>query len=301
MSVREVPVVLVIDDSQDIHDLVGARLKSEGVSLRAALDAAEGLRAAAEHRPDLILLDLDLAGSSGIEVCRALKADPDLAVAPVIFLTGTVDVATKVQAFDAGAVDYITKPFDSVELKARVRSALRTKRLHDLLATRAQLDGLTGLWNRAYFDARLADEVAFAGRQGRPVALVLLDVDHFKRINDTHGHPFGDTVLRAVAEALTGELRRGEAACRYGGEEFGVILREADLAGAEAVAERLRRAVEGLALVNGTRPVPVTASFGVASGGPGSMPAPAQLLAEADRTLYRAKQEGRNRVCRPGA
>jgi DNA-binding response OmpR family regulator len=137
--------VLVIDDAQDIHDLVDVRLRPEGVTVLHALDPDAGMGIARELRPDVVLLDLDLAGRSGLDVCRNLLADPRLSSIPVIFLTGTVDVATKVQAFDAGAIDYVTKPFDGVELRARVRSALRTKRFFDLLATRAQLDPITGL------------------------------------------------------------------------------------------------------------------------------------------------------------
>lgn len=291
-------VVLVIDDSQDIHDLIAVRLKPEGVRLLHALDAEPGIALARQERPDLLLLDLDLPGESGLELCRRFKNDPELSAIQVIFLTGTVDVATKVLAFDAGASDYITKPFDGVELRARVRSALRTKRLLDLLATRAQLDGLTGLWNRAYFDARLSEECELARRHKRPLALIMLDVDHFKNLNDSYGHPFGDAVLIRLARVLVSSTRRSEIACRYGGEEFAIILRETPLHGAREVAERIRAALAAEVFTPKGEPLHISASLGVsACAGGESPPQPADLTAAADKALYQAKHGGRNRVC----
>jgi diguanylate cyclase (GGDEF)-like protein len=291
--------VLVIDDAQDIHDLVAVRLRAEGVTLLHALDADAGLALARQQRPDLVLLDLDLPGRSGLDLCKELRGDPALSSIPVIFLTGTVDVATKVRAFDAGAVDYVTKPFDAIELRARVRAALRTKRLLDLLATRAQLDGLTGLWNRSHFDARLAEAVAAESRHRRGAGVVMIDIDHFKALNDAAGHPFGDEVLCAIAGAVSGPLRAGDVACRYGGEELAVIVHEIDRKGAAVVAERVREHVTELELTHAGRPVKVTVSVGYATSD--MLPAGQALTAEwlvtmADRGVYIAKRAGKNRV-----
>jgi two-component system, cell cycle response regulator len=290
--------VLVIDDAEEIHDLVDARLRAEGVEILHALDAETGLALARERRPDLFLLDLDLPGRGGLDVCRELKADLDLASIPVIILTGTIEVSAKVKAFDAGAIDYVTKPFDAVELRARVRAALRTKRYQDLLATRAQLDGLTGLWNRAYFDTRLAEDVAVASRYGRPLGLLMIDIDHFKRLNDRHGHPFGDAVLRLVASTIVACLRTSDVPCRYGGEEFGVIMRETDAEAACQVAERIRDAVDAMSAGPPERPIHVTVSVGSCGADrlTGDL-TPAAFVATADQGLYSAKRTGRNRVC----
>lgn len=290
--------VLIVDDSPDIHQLVSARLRSERVNLLHAHDAAEGLRLAASEQPDLILLDLDMPITDGMTLCRQLKAEHELSDIPVIFLTGTMDVQTKVQAFELGAVDYVTKPFDAVELKARVRAALRTKRYHDLLTTKAQIDALTGLWNRGYLNDRLAVEMSVLERKGLPVAIAMVDIDHFKPINDKYGHPFGDAVIQRIAEVLGNMSRDSDVVCRYGGEEFAIILRDTPSDGAMTVAERMRKAVETLQLTCGKTPVPVTVSIGVAGSDRvgNATDSGEHLLEAADRALYRAKEAGRNRV-----
>ncbi len=291
--------VLVIDDAQDIHDIVGARLRSETVDLFHAHDAEEGERLVRERHPDLVLLDLQMPGTDGMALCRILKEDPELMHIPVIFLTGTLDVATKVQAFDLGAVDYVTKPFDAVELKARVRAALRTKRYQDLLTSKAQIDALTGLWNRGYFNDQLGIELSLWERKRVAVALVMVDIDRFKSVNDTHGHPFGDTVIHKVAVVLDDLSRDSDVVCRYGGEEFTVILRDTGAEGAAVMAERMRAAVEALEFRADRQAVPVTASVGVAASDlwpDGAALTADALLQAADDALYRAKRAGRNRV-----
>ena len=291
--------VLVIDDTPAIHALLRARLKWEGVALAHATDADAGFELARSSPPDLILLDVEMPGTDGFELCRRLKAEPATALVPVVFLTAASSVETKVRGFELGAIDYVTKPFEPAELQARVRAALRTKRFQDMLASRAQIDGLTGIWNRAHFDRRLSDELAAARRYGRLVSLVMLDIDHFKRINDTHGHPFGDRVLTHVGETLTTLLRQTDAACRYGGEEFGLILPETGLDAAVA-AERVAAAIRALELLHkGTR-VDVTASFGVASTEqlPPASLSVGLVVSRADAALYEAKRAGRDQVRR---
>ncbi len=291
--------VLAIDDSPEIHQLLKVRLKNLDVELAHADCGFDGFDQAMAANPDLILLDVMMPDASGFDICRKLKATTETRNIPVIFLTGASDVDQKVLGFDVGAVDYIQKPFDSAELNARVRAALRTKRFQDMLAQRAMIDGLTGLWNRAHFDQRMHEEVAAAARYDRPMSLIMMDVDKFKNLNDNHGHPFGDEVLQAVGDVLQDSARTSDWPCRYGGEEFGLILRETDLDGAIIMAERVREEIESLQLRNKAQLVPVTSSFGVVSSTLCMNPCDLSskwMIESADRSLYAAKEGGRNCV-----
>jgi two-component system, cell cycle response regulator len=294
-----VQTLLVIDDSIDIHRLLDVRLRPEEVVLYHALSADEGLQKVRELKPDLILLDVELPIRSGFEVCQTIKLDPALADIPVIFLTAATDIHTKVQGLELGAVDYVIKPFDPAELRARVRAALRTKRYHDLLSARANVDGLTGIWNRSYFNQRFGEEMAAAQRYGRLVSLVMLDLDHFKAHNDTFGHPFGDRILQVVGDILHSAVRTTDAPCRFGGEEFAVVLTETPADGALVIADRIRQRIATTVFRPKDANVPVTASFGIAcSEALGSdTVSVARMIQAADNALYRAKNEGRNRVC----
>jgi two-component system, cell cycle response regulator len=294
------PTVLAIDDSPSVLSLLEVRLRPERVQLLTASNGAEGYTLAVDRQPDLILLDVDMPDESGLELCRRFKEDPRTAMIPVIFLTASSDVTTKVGCFDIGAIDYVTKSAHPAELRARVRSALRLKRFHDMLAERASVDAMTGLHNRSYFDDRLESEIAAAERYGRRTSLVLIDLDRFKALNDTYGHPFGDEVLQRIAETISAETRSCDAACRYGGEELALILTETKAADAWIVAEHLRNKIRALRfIVRGIR-VLVTASLGVAEAldvaeREGTV-TPKTLVAAADLALYAAKGAGRDRV-----
>jgi diguanylate cyclase (GGDEF)-like protein len=236
-----------------------------------------------------------MRGMDGFQVLQALKDDVNLQDIPVIFISATASMEDRVRAIDHGAIDFVAKPFEVVELKARVRSALRIHQMVKMLAQKAQVDGLTGLWNRTYFDRRLHQEVSEAVRHGRSVSLVMCDVDGFKRLNDDCGHPFGDAVLERVARILQGG-RSSDIACRYGGEEFGIILPNTMGTEAVDVAERYRVAIEAETWPGPSGRV-ITASFGVSdlsllAGSQGSE----DLIASADAALYRAKMNGRNRI-----
>ncbi|MHC4793018.1 MAG: diguanylate cyclase [Planctomycetia bacterium] len=289
------PRVLAIDDSDLVHRLLRARLRHERIDLHSVHNATDGIRVARNLQPEVILLDIDLEDLDGFEVLARLKADPLTRDIAVIFVSASNETMDRVRGLDLGAVDFVGKPFDVGELKARVRSALRMQRLVRMLAQRAQLDGLTGLWNRAYLDDRLAAEVETSVRYDKPLSLVLCDLDRFKSLNDAHGHPFGDEVLERAATVLASG-RSPDVACRYGGEEFALIAPGTDLAETMEVAERHRVRISEIDWPD--RPgIRISASFGVADlGCIEGDPTPEKLIAAADRALYRAKETGRDRV-----
>jgi len=291
--------VLVVDDSPLMHRVLAGHLAEEGCAVRGALAPDDAFEQARDNPPDLILLDLVMRGGCGYELLRRLKADVRTADVPVIVVSGTSDVRGKVRAFDLGAIDYVVKPFDRAELRARVRSALRLKRYHDLLAERSSIDAVTGLYNRAYLDRRLDEEIAGARRYKRRFALVLVDVDHFKEINDTHGHPCGDRVLGGIAEVLQASVRNGDAACRFGGEEFALLLVESGREEAALVALRVRERVAALQMMAAGVPLSRTVSLGAATSDDfaASTLTRAAIVDAADRALYAAKRGGRNRLC----
>lgn len=289
------PRLLAIDDSPLIHRLLKARLRHEHLEIHCACSGHSGLSTARALLPDVILLDVEMPGMDGFEVLRNLQADSTTHDIPVIFLSSVADTDDKVRGFDMGAHDFVTKPFHIGELKARVRSALRVRQLIRMLAQRAQVDGLTGLWNHAYFNQRLEEEIAGAQRHGTPLGLIMCDLDHFKCVNDAYGHPFGDHVLETFSRILA-EGRVGDIPCRYGGEEFALILPQTMLDEACQVADRLREAIKSVSW-DAHEDLVVTVSFGVADlACAGHPPTASEVLAAADRALYVAKQAGRDQV-----
>jgi diguanylate cyclase (GGDEF)-like protein len=290
------PLVLLVDDSQDVHRLLKARLKYEDIEFLSALSGEEGLALAREKKPALVILDLDMPGTDGFQVLRQLKGDTATVGISVIVLSALHSTQDKVTAFDLGAMDYVTKPFELTELRVRVRSALRLQHLLQMLSQKAQIDGLTGLWNRSYFNSRWTEEEARVTRHGRSLAVAMLDIDHFKSINDTYGHPAGDAVLQEFSRLLQRECRQSDIPCRYGGEEFSVIMPDTAPKDALIFCERVR---VSLAAVEWPKHPErrVTISIGVAGVGEGFPIPPEHHLVEfADKALYSAKASGRNRV-----
>ena len=294
--------ILVVDDTEDIRELLRMRLIANGYGCLTAENGLSGLAAAQEHRPDLILLDLMMPDMNGYEVCRQLKQSPATRRIPVIFLTARTDVVDRVQGLALGAVDYINKPFDSRELLARVEVALRTKRMmDDLERANSELrassvtDAMTRLYNRRYFEERLSEELAGCERNGVAAACLLLDLDHFKQVNDSHGHLAGDDVIRQFAEILRQRIRRGDVAARFGGDEFAVLMAGVTSVGARAASEKIRQAVEEARFWLDGATQRITTSIGVACFPLGEGTRVEQILEQADRALYKAK-ELRNRV-----
>jgi len=288
--------ILIIDDSPDALAVAKARLTHEGHDIICAGGGKEGLEAAGRENPDLILLDVDMPDLNGFDVCRRLKADAGLCMVPVIFLSGSGGPEDRVKGLNIGAVDFVTKPFDAFELRARVNAALRTKHMQDLLIEHAEIDPLTGLHNRRALDKRLAQEWSRLLRHGGHLSVIMADIDHFKNVNDQFGHPVGDEVLRQVAGLLAEGCRESDMPVRYGGEEFIVVAPETAAEAATGFAERLRTSICLAPLEVHGQAIKVTTSFGVADNE--GLKSPEELVHAADEALYRAKEAGRNCVKR---
>ncbi len=285
--------LLIIDDSLFIQQIVQKSLADQALQLEFASTGEEGLRLAVDHQPDVVLLDVEMPDPNGFEICRRMKANEATKHIPIVFLTSHTGTEEKVKGLDLGALDYVTKPFKPAELCARVRSALRVKFMQDILAEKAMIDGLTGLWNRRYLEQRIDQEMSLAIRENGRFSLVMVDIDHFKSINDSHGHPFGDDMLRVVARELLDGIRKEDTVCRFGGEEFAMLLPRVGTAGAAVLADRVRSAIHSLEIEHRGSQVKLSASFGVAES---TALSATTLVEAADQALYRAKKLGRNRV-----
>ena len=293
--------VLVADDSTAMRSIVRRQLVAAGLEVVEAANGEEAVRQARSCRPDLVLLDVDMPGLDGFQVMSVLRTDDAVRDVPVIFLSGRVDTAELVEGLDLGAFDYVKKPCDVEELVARVRAGLRFKARADELRRLAtdldvlgSTDALTGLPNRRALQHHLGVLAEDARTRGEPLVVAVVDVDHFKRVNDEEGHPTGDAVLREVAARLRSAMRPGQVLGRWGGEEFLALAPSLSGEAALRFGERLRTLVgwEPVALpAGGSRPV--TVSVGLASAVPTTVDL---LVGLADAALYTAKQAGRDRV-----
>jgi diguanylate cyclase (GGDEF)-like protein len=304
--------VLIVDDHEDNVELLRARLDAWGYATDTAGDGAEALRKIQESPPDLVLLDVMMPKIDGIEVARRVKGNPQLPFIPIIMQTALDATENKVQGLEAGADDYITKPIDFAELKARLTSMLRIKRLQEQLEDRerqlleanerlrhmSQTDGLTGLDNRRNLEERIDEMFEHARRLKEPFACVMCDLDRFKSVNDEYGHQAGDAVLKQFARILRDEVREIDRAGRYGGEEFMLLLPGTVLDAAVTFAERVRKHVEAHTFSFDQTSIKRTASFGVSAWPHPRISNCDGLMRAADDALYVAKESGRNRVIR---
>ena len=304
--------ILIVDDHEDNIEVLKVRLESWGYQTASAYNGMDALAYVDATPPDLILLDVMMPEISGIEVARQIKGNRALPFIPIIMQTALDSTEDKVEGLDAGADDYITKPIDFAELKARLRSMLRIKRLQDALEERekellevnerlrhmSQTDALTGLDNRRHLNERIDEMFAHAKRLDEPFSLVMADLDKFKSVNDTYGHQAGDEVLKQLAAILREEAREIDRVGRYGGEEFMLLLPGAQIDDAFAFAERVRNRIEGHTFTFPGGTITRTASFGVASWPHNKIPEAEDLVRASDDALYVAKETGRNRVIR---
>ncbi|MBC8107160.1 MAG: response regulator [Anaerolineae bacterium] len=234
--------MLIADDSGCLHTLVRTCLEPEPLTIHSAYDGDSAISAAAEIAPMLVLLDVDMPGPDGFEVCRRLKADPQTSDAAVMFLTADASSQNKSRGLDLGAIDYITKPFDPEKLRARVRLAMRTQHWQQRSIL---VDRLTGLWNQSSMGEQLAAQIAWAGRSGSPIACITADVEALARPDEYFGDVAGEEILRAVADIFQHQCRGCEDTVYYcGARTFAAVLFGTDRTGAQRVAERLRLEVE---------------------------------------------------------
>jgi len=319
--------ILAVDDSKEYLVLLKRILHQEGYTeTEEAVSAEEAFKILSlndsNYHPDidLILMDVVMPGTDGIQACREIKSKEHLKDIPLIIITSKTEEDTLKAAFDAGAMDYVTKSTSKVVLVARVKSALLLKEERDQRKARERelmetarllekanqklqeqsfLDGLTGIANRRRFDEYIKKEWARAVRNGSTISLIMADIDHFKSYNDNYGHLAGDDCLKKVARLLYQTLKRpADLVARYGGEEFVVLLPETDLEGAKLLAEKIRSNVEDAGLPHAYSEAHdrVTVSLGVSSILPSPQRESSELVKNADEALYRAKEKGRNRV-----
>ena len=295
--------VAVVDDDAAIRRLMRLFLSRAGYA-SVEFTTGEEARACLTSVPwDLAILDRRLPDMDGVQLCQELKANPLFKTRYIIMLTGEDDQEDKVEGFDLGADDYITKPFQSAELLARIRAAKRivdlqrelvesNKRLEMLSIT----DGLTKLFNHRHFQDELARAFEESERYQRPLSLAIVDLDFFKKVNDTYGHAVGDEVLKSVSRMFQESIRSTDLAARYGGEEFAVMMPETELEDALVFAEKIRSLVESTPIDTQGGRISATVSIGVSTVPHTKIHSAKELIIAADKALYRAKKEGRNQV-----
>ncbi len=299
------PKLLVVDDEPAILDLLQRRLEALGCTVSLLPGGSRVVQTAREQTPDLILLYVMMPDLDGFAVCQALKQDPTVRDIPVIMMTARSEIDSRIKGLELGAHDYVAKPFETAELVARIRAALRVKQLQDELKEAnkklerlASSDALTDLPNRRTFDEQFFLAVERSRRSGEVISVLMIDLDHFKTINDTYGHQVGDEALRQLGRVLMGRRRGTDLVGRYGGEEFVWVLPDAKTEDAMEIGEWLRRTVEDMSVEMVEGRVGLTISVGVTTYEPaGHGPINADtVLDAADQALREAKAAGRNRV-----
>ena len=302
--------VLVVEDSQVQREQLVASLRQRGYDVHQAVNGLEALRLIKTEPFDVVILDIVLEGMDGYSVCRWLRLGESTRDIVVIMLTVRGEVKERVEGLHVGADDYLPKPYDEDELEARIFAALRTRTARlELRERNAELEGLlkktehmamtdalTGVFNRRRFHDVLRREWATAKRYGHPLTVILVDIDHFKVVNDEHGHARGDEVLQKVADVMASSVREVDVCARTGGDEFGLVLPHTAAVKAMVVAERIqtRLALAVQTLQGEARNV--TLSVGIASSEDASLKNPDHLVEAADQALFAAKRQGRNRV-----
>jgi two-component system cell cycle response regulator len=295
--------VAIVDDDSAIRRLVRLYLKRSGYDVVECATGEEARQQLSTVPWDLVILDRRLPDMDGVVLCQQLKSNPELRNRYIIMLTGEDDQEDKVQGLDLGADDYITKPFQAPELLARIRAGKRIVDLQkELMETNRRLellsitDGLTKLHNHRHFQDELARAFEESVRYERPLSLAIVDLDFFKKVNDSYGHAIGDEVLKAVSRIFQTSIRTTDLAARYGGEEFALMLPETNLEEAVVFAEKIRSLVETTPIETPAGSISATVSIGVSTVPHSRIHSAKELVVAADKALYRAKRNGRNQV-----
>ncbi len=298
------PRVLIVDDDNAQLLLLQEALSSENLEIILASDARKTFEAIYRQIPDLIILDIGLSGEDGFDILRSIRVEPSYDTVPVVIYSASHDIDSKTQALDLGAVEFLEKPLHTRELAAHVRAVLRFKLKQDQifeeykrLSELSLTDPLTGAYNRRALDTFLKSRLSESSRHGIPVSCIMFDIDHFKNVNDSHGHHVGDIVLKGISELVRGLCRQEDALIRYGGEEYLVILFHTPREGAEIFGERVRECVAEHDFKSGDLEIKITISGGIASQPEDDLPVdPEAMIKLADQRLYTAKRNGRDQV-----
>lgn len=289
-------IILVVDDSALSIKFLTNILEEEKFNVYSLQSGLQVLNKVIEIMPDVIMLDIIMPGMDGFEICKLLKSNLDIADIPVIMATASTNSIDIKRALEIGAFDYIKKPFDQIEVIARLRSAIRFKRILNMLSDMAMKDGLTGLYNHTLLIELFNGELSKQERTNDTIAFVMLDIDFFKKVNDTYGHATGDIILKELAKILKDSMRIGDIVGRYGGEEFGLVLLSIDRQNVLNLCNRLRRDVEEFSFNNEDIPIRITISIGIYFKEFNDTTSGQEMIRKADDALYRAKKNGRNRV-----
>ena len=297
--------ILIVDDSKINIDIL-IELLDDKYELLVSLSGRRALEILNSEDVDLILLDILMPDMSGYDVCKVLKTQEKTKSTPVIFITANSDEESIDLAYESGGIDYVTKPFKALELLARIKTQLNMQDLfndleesHNQLKLLASQDHMTKLYNRRYFSEISTTILELAIRHQKPLSLMMIDIDKFKKINDTYGHHIGDIVIISLANTLKELSRKSDVVCRFGGEEFLILLPETDIVGADSIAEKIRKSVEEtLVDIEEEQRLKYTISTGISEVKIKEETNLEETIQRADEALYKAKEGGRNRVCK---
>jgi diguanylate cyclase (GGDEF)-like protein len=288
--------VLVIEDHPDQRDLLAIVLKREGYKVITASNGLEALEMLETESVHIALSDIMMPKMDGFELIKRIRGNSALKNIYLILITARIQEGDRVHGLDLGADDYITKPFSFSELLARIRVGSRVVQYQQHLEYQTQIDSLTGLFNRRAFDKKINEEFGRSKRYHSPLSVMILDIDNFKTINDTYGHHGGDAALVKLAETVRERTRQSDFPCRYGGEEFVLVLPETDQDSALQAAGKILEAIRACAFGTTTRPFGLTVSIGISSTSARFYSESRELVEDADRALYVAKNSGKDRI-----